>query len=57
MKPYAIGDRFDLLEEDIHGTITNVLYDEGKPFALVVFMREDEWATVDLSKIYYETVH
>jgi len=58
VKPYTVGDRFNLLEEDIHGGITNILRkEEGEPFALVVAMDDGQWATIDLSKITSLVLH
>jgi hypothetical protein len=52
---WKVGQRFDLLEEDVHGTITDVLLDEtGVPYSLVVAMLDGQFAAVDLDKINVE---
>jgi len=59
MKPYTVGDRFNLLEEDIHGIITDIMCDgvTVEPYALVVAMDDGQWATIDLSKITSPVLH
>ena len=38
LKPYTVGDRFNLLEEDIHGIITDIMCDgvTVEPYALEI---------------------
>ncbi len=53
------GDRFDLLEEDIHGVVTDLFFspESAEPYAVVVALDNGEWATIDMSKIAKRVLH
>ncbi len=53
------GDRFDLLEEDIHGVVTDLFFnpENAEPYAVVVALDNGEWATIDMSKIAKRVLH
>lgn len=56
----AVGERFELAQDDIYGFVDQVVADDdGEPAALVIAMDNGKWASVDLSKIDWipATVH
>jgi hypothetical protein len=50
----AVGDRFDLPSEGIHGVIDSVVKDDfDEPASLVIRMDSGKWASVALDAIQF----
>lgn len=47
-----VGDRFDLIDEQIHGYVDSVFCNEaGDPASAVIALDDGRWAAVDLNMI------